>query len=178
MAAGDLNFQDVATPTVRLPGEHAFEANGIKFTYTISGKGPLLVVQVPGWGVGASYLRHTLVSLEQYFSLLYFEPRGNGHSSRPENEEAMSSEHMAIDLEQLRLHLGLQTLMLLGHSNGGCIALGYAARFPERVSKLVLLDHQLMGFRDPESWERFKRARIQDPVYGPALRSIRKNGDQ
>ncbi|KZV96591.1 alpha/beta-hydrolase [Exidia glandulosa HHB12029] len=53
---------------------------------------------------------------------------------------------MAQDVESLRLYLELDTIdHLAGHSNGGCIALWYAIRFPNRVRKLLLLDAQLLG---------------------------------
>ena len=51
---------------------------------------------------------------------------------------------MVKDLEALRLHLGLAMITLFGRS----IALGYAERYPERVQKMILLDHQLEGFDD------------------------------
>ena len=42
------------------------------------------------------------------------------------------------DVESLRVHLGLEVLTLYGHSHGGCIALAYAQRSPERVERLVI----------------------------------------
>ena len=42
------------------------------------------------------------------------------------------------DLEELRIHLGLDRLLLLGHSHGGVVAQAYAARHPGRVERLVL----------------------------------------
>jgi pimeloyl-ACP methyl ester carboxylesterase len=40
----------------------------------------------------------------------------------------------------LRLHLGLDRIDLLGHSAGAALALLYAARHPDRVGRLVLLN--------------------------------------
>lgn len=65
----------------------------------------------------------------------------------------MSSVHMFKDLETLRLHLGLAMTTLLGHSNGGSIALGYAERYLERVQKTILLDHQLEDFDDSTTFK-------------------------
>jgi proline iminopeptidase len=42
------------------------------------------------------------------------------------------------DLEDLRRHLGLERMLLLGHSHGGVVAMAYAAAFPARVRRLVL----------------------------------------
>lgn len=57
--------------------------------------------------------------------------------------------HLASDLEDLRLHLGLDSFTaLLGHSQGGAVVLAYAEMYPDRVEKLVLLNHSLPGMTD------------------------------
>lgn len=152
-------------------GTHAFIADDLTFTYTISGTGPLLVAQSVGWGPSSSYLQNGLRPLEARFKLLYFTPRGNGESSRPASASAMSSKHMAYDLEHLRKYLQLPSFALLGHSNGGAIALAYAERFPSRVSKLILIDHELQTFSS-DNWKTFAAARKDHPVYGPALQQL------
>lgn len=50
-----------------------------------------------------------------------------------------SIEQMADDCIALADHLGIQQLSLVGHSMGGMIALSCAARYPMRVTHLVLL---------------------------------------
>ena len=58
----------------------------------------------------------------------------------------MDSLSMAGDIELLREYLGLERFAaVLGHSNGGTIALGYAERFPGRLEKLVLVSHRVLG---------------------------------
>lgn len=53
---------------------------------------------------------------------------------------------MAGDIESLRLHLAIEKFSaILGHSNGGTIALVYAEMFPDRVGKLILLNHRVLG---------------------------------
>ena len=74
---------------------------------------------------------------------------------------------MVKDLEALRLHLGLAMITLPGHSNGGSIALGYTERYPERVRKIILLDHQVEGFDDSTAFMGFAMRR--NPVYSTAL---------
>jgi pimeloyl-ACP methyl ester carboxylesterase len=56
---------------------------------------------------------------------------------------------MVSDIEELRKHLEVEHFpIILGHSNGGAIALGYAELFPDRVQKLILIDHQIIGLQD------------------------------
>ena len=155
------------------PGSHSFSTGYNRLTYTIRGTGHSLVIcQVPGWGIGSSYLSNGLAPLHDSFKFLYFNPRGTPPSSRPIDATEMSSKHMVEDLELLRQYLRLESMFLLGHSNGGSIALGYAQQYPSRVGKLVLLDHELQGFDDSATYLEFAMKRRDDPIYGPALRRL------
>ena len=44
----------------------------------------------------------------------------------------------AADLEELRVHLGLPRMDLLGFSHGAVVGVHYAARYPNGVARLVL----------------------------------------
>lgn len=155
------------------PGFHAFSTGYNNLTYTIFGNGPSLVIcQVPGWGIGSSYLSNGLAPLHDTFTILYFTPRGTPPSSRPVDSLEMSSKHMVEDLETLRQYLKLNRMLLLGHSNGGSVALGYAQRYPCHVEKLVLLDHELQGFDDSSTYTGFAMKRKDDPIYGAALERL------
>ncbi|WP_305094857.1 alpha/beta hydrolase [Prescottella sp. R16] len=51
---------------------------------------------------------------------------------------AFDTAHAADDLEQLRRMWQVDTLALLGTGNGASVALAFAAKYPERVGRLVL----------------------------------------
>lgn len=128
------------------PGLHNFSTGYNNLTYMIFGTGPSLVIcQVPGWGIGPSYLSNGLAPLHDSFEILYFTPRGTPPSSRPLDTLEMSSKHMVDDLEILRQYLKLGSMLLLGHSNGGSIAFGYAQQYPSHVDKLVCLTTSCKG---------------------------------
>ncbi|KFY88127.1 hypothetical protein V498_06899 [Pseudogymnoascus sp. VKM F-4517 (FW-2822)] len=114
----------------------------------------------------------TLHPLEADFTVVYFEPRGNGRSSRPVSQKEMSTTVQVNDLEYLRLHLGLLSMAVLGHSSDGAIALGYAECFPAYVSKLVLVDHSLQDF-STDSFQHIATIRRNHPIYGPALQALK-----
>lgn len=160
------------------PGDHFFQAdNDIRFHYKARGTGPVFVAQSVGWGPSAAYLWNLLGPLEAHFTMIYFEPRGSGTSSRPSDETRMSSTTMAHDLEHLRTHLALPSFpVLFGHSNGGCIALTYASLFPHRVARLILADAEILGgpprARATAHWAAFAQKRKAHPVYGPALQAL------
>lgn len=182
----------MATETPRSPlspGTHRFTSpeSGLTLSYTVHGdededpaqkkkkqKKPPLVIQCPGWGMGPTYLETGLSPLASHFTLVFPRPRGTDGSSRPSSAREMGTmAHMSADLESLREHLRLDTFpSLLGHSNGGAIVLGYAERFPDRVERLVLLDHQLLGVRDRRALAS-PQARA-DPRYRDAAAHLRR----
>jgi pimeloyl-ACP methyl ester carboxylesterase len=67
-----------------------------------------------------------------------YDLRGRGDSDRPENDYSVPTH--ADDLLELLDSLGLDNPIIVGHSLGAAVALYFAAHYPERISKLVLLD--------------------------------------
>lgn len=156
-------------------GSHFFSSDGIKINYRVAGSsGPIFVAHAVGWGSPGCYLRNGFGrALEASYTMVYVIPRGNGHSGRPADETAMSCRIMAEDIEQLRLHLGLDRLpVLFGHSNGAAIVLRYAERYPERVAKLVLVGAQTHDSPPNNEFGEWVAKRKDDPVFGPALAAM------
>lgn len=155
--------------------DYAFTtADGLKLVYSITGSGPLIIVQTPGWGIGKGYLERFLAPLAENFTLLSFLPRGTLPSGKPANESAMSSIDMSEDIEALRIHLDRDTLTLFGHSNASSIVQVYASKYPLRVDKLLLVSSQLIGFNDSVTFQKFAQTRAADPRYANALSSFPK----
>jgi pimeloyl-ACP methyl ester carboxylesterase len=65
--------------------------------------------------------------------------RGVGRSPLPQAVEVASYWRQAEDVECLRVHLGLEHVLLLGHSAGTRLAISYAAQFPQRLAAMVLV---------------------------------------
>jgi proline iminopeptidase len=151
------------------PGEHVARVNGIAFAYFVSGSGPVLIEQSPGWGIGSQYLQHGLKPLEKEFTLVSYDTRASGSSSRPRDESRMTTSNMVDDLEGLRRYWGLPRINVLGHSHGGAIAIGYAIRYPQHVSKLILVDSSIQGFAGADIAEREMKARERDPRFAAAI---------
>ncbi len=87
------------------------------------------------------------------YRIHYYHQRGCGLSSRPfdrfhdnyyknmkELVRRLGLRAQIADIERIRRILGDEKLILVGHSFGGFIAALYAAEFPHRVEKLVLVD--------------------------------------
>lgn len=73
------------------------------------------------------------------FTLVFYDHRCNGRSVGVP-VSSMTREHLTGDADALRAHLGYEKWAVLGHSFGGHVALEYALRYPDRVSRLILLD--------------------------------------
>jgi pimeloyl-ACP methyl ester carboxylesterase len=64
--------------------------------------------------------------------------RGRGHSDKPAFQYGIK--HHALDIIGLIDSLGLDSVILGGHSFGGLVSSYIAAYYPERVEKLIILD--------------------------------------
>jgi proline iminopeptidase len=112
-------------------------ADGRKLTYRSLGNGPVLVCHPGGPGLSSAYFGD-LAGLWERFTLIEINPRGTGSSDRPKDRRAYQVDDYVSDVEELRRHLGLDRIRLLGHSHGGVVAQAYAAKYPDHVSRLVL----------------------------------------
>ena len=154
-------------------GPHDADLTDIRLRYVVAGHGPLVFVTSPGWGPGSLYLQKGLSTLEEQFTLLFLDTRGSGGSSRPTDSTKMSTAVMADDVDRLRNYLGVDSIILIGHSNGGAIALDYAERYPTRLRKLVLLDAEVLDDRAEKATGEFLRLWADDPRYKSAVQAIR-----
>jgi len=110
--------------------------DGLTLSYERRGSGPLLVCH-PGGPGGSAAEFFDFAGLDDTFELVLFSPRGS-HGSDPASDYALTS--YVADLEELRRHLGVEQLNLLGFSHGGVVAMAYAAVHGECVRRLLLVD--------------------------------------
>ena len=121
-------------------GEHQVIINGVRLWYRVAGtgRGAPLVFLHGGPGQGSqTFARFAGPPLEAANRLIYLDQRGSGRSEKHWKKE-YSLPLMVDDLEQLRRAWGVERMALVGHSFGTVLALEYAAKYPERVSHLVL----------------------------------------
>ncbi len=109
--------------------------NDIELYYEVHGDGPPLLL-VAGLASDVSSWQTVLPALSEHFRVIVVDNRGIGRSV-PE-DAPVSVDLMADDCAALIDHLGYGPVHVLGHSMGGFTALSLAARYPDRVKKLVL----------------------------------------
>jgi pimeloyl-ACP methyl ester carboxylesterase len=111
-----------------------------------------------------------LAGLGQRERLVLPHLRGVGRSALPDPVEAASYWHQAEDLDRLRVHLGRQRAVVLGHSAGTRLAIAYAARFAERVAGLILITPPAAYLVDePSDAPGMIDARRGDPAFDDAV---------
>jgi pimeloyl-ACP methyl ester carboxylesterase len=122
--------------------------DGVRIAYATSGTGPPLV-KPANWVTHLEYdwespvWRHWLRELSRENTLLRYDERGNGLSDR--EVEDLSFDTWVRDLETVVDAAGLERFPLIGISQGCAVAIAYAARHPERVTKLVLYGGHAQG---------------------------------
>ena len=132
------------------------------------GQGTPMIVLHGGPDFDIAYLLPELDRLSDKFHLIYYDQRGRGRSTDHVKPEDVTLESEMADLDQVREHFRLDKVVLLGHSWGTVLALEYALRHPESVSRLVLMDPAPASAADIN---RFRKERVEK---WPALVELRK----
>jgi len=145
--------------------------DGRTLTYLELGSGAPLICHPGGPGIPAAIFGD-LGGLDPDRTLIELNPRGVAGSSLA---PTYTLEDHAADLEELRAHLGLDTIDLLGHSAGGFMSIVYSATYPARVRKLVLCG-TFTRFSDEsrEAFARFLAERESDPRFADAVAARRE----
>lgn len=146
-------------------------SDGRTLSYRLAGSGPPLVCHPGGPGFSSRYFGE-LSGLASDRTLVLLNPRGTGDSGRPAHRGDYRFEDYAADLDELRAHLELETIDLVGHSHGGCVAIEYAAAY-RRVGRLVLASTLARFATDQhEAMEAGMRAREGEPWYEDACAAL------
>jgi pimeloyl-ACP methyl ester carboxylesterase len=146
--------------------------DGRTLSYRREGAGPLLVCHPGGPGFSSRYFGD-LAGLGETFTLILLDPRGSEGSDRPADPRAYETADYVADLDELRAHLGLERMLLLGHSHGGVVAAAYAAAHPERVERLVLASTLArFGEEQQAAMEAGMNAKSGEPWYADARAAV------
>jgi pimeloyl-ACP methyl ester carboxylesterase/DNA-binding CsgD family transcriptional regulator len=123
---------------------------GVRLAYALHGSGPPLVV-VSCWLSHLQYdwqspvWRHFLDDLGAISTLVRYDERGFGMSDW--NVTDFSIDARLGDLEAIVAALGFDRFALLGMSGAAPVAMAYAARHPERVTRMILYGAPCGGLR-------------------------------
>lgn len=138
--------------------------------YDLTGSGRTVVVLPGGAARHPSYLGD-LAGLSGRLATPHL--RGVGESPAPGTPEAGSYWRQAADIEAFRRHLGLPQLTLVAHSAGTRLAIAYAAQFPDRVERMLLVTPPA-GYLVPVQSDAVEITayRRDDPTFEAATRAL------
>lgn len=127
--------------------------DGTKLAYRlIKGMGKGRCALVHSLAMDGDFWNRVAVYLADTADVLVYDCRGHGRSDKPKGSQPV--ERHADDLADLLDAVGWNQAVVAGASMGGCIALAFAARYPDRVLGLGLIDTTAWYGPDaPQKWE-------------------------
>ena len=122
------------------PQARYYQSQGLRLHFTDWGNPsapPLLLVH-GGLDHGRSW-DHLAQALRPNFHVVAPDLRGHGESAWATGSSYSLADHV-YDLTSLVRSSGFDKVTIVGHSMGGMVSLTYTGAFPEKVSRLVVLD--------------------------------------
>ena len=115
--------------------------NGLNLHYLDhGGDAPVGAVALHGFALNCHSFDEVAPALSEQLHWYALDQRGHGHSDRAADLGHYSRDHMASDIQGFIAERGLERPVVLGHSMGGMNAMTFAARHPEQLRALVLID--------------------------------------
>jgi class 3 adenylate cyclase/pimeloyl-ACP methyl ester carboxylesterase len=136
------------------PDTHYAKAGDLNIAYQVIGDGPLDLVFVPGivshldmlW-TSADWERFAL-RLASFARVVFFDKRGTGLSDPTPGADQLDAR--MDDIRAVMDAVGMESAAIFGISEGGPLAVLFAATYPERVRSLALYGTFARIFDDPK----------------------------
>lgn len=168
-----------------IPATRYVRSGDASIAYQVVGRGPLDLVMVPGF---PSHLElawqhprvaHFYRRLSSFSRLILLDKRGIGLSDRVPISDLPGVERRMDDLLAVLDAVGSERAALVGASDGGPLAAVFAATYPERALRLVLINTYPCRVStadypwapSAEEWEGFQQA-ILDRWGGPVFAEV------
>jgi len=116
--------------------------DGVKLYYEDAGSGDPALVFVHGWCCDRSYFEPQVARFTRRHRCIAVDLRGHGLSDKPADGYTVPG--FADDLAFLCAALGLRRPVIVGHSMGAAVALSLAARHPDAVRAIAMLDGAIL----------------------------------
>ncbi len=137
------------------------DVRGGRISYLRAGSGQPLVL-LHSLALAAEMWTPLLGDFIDTFEVVAIDLRGHGESSY--HGEVFSVEDMANDVRLVLDELDLKRVHILGLSMGGCVAISFAATFPDYVDRLALCDTTAWYGPDaPQAWAVRARTALSRP---------------
>src|SRR6267154_4994587 len=130
------------------------DANGTKIYVRSGGKGPA-VVMLHGFGGTGDMWAPIAAKLVQDHTVIVPDLRGMGLSAHPDTGYTKKNE--ALDVAAVLDHLTVEKVDLVTHDIGNMVGYAFAAQYPDRVTRWVVIDAPLPGIGD---WDNIIRSPV------------------
>ncbi len=127
--------EDIGWRDADAPGRIA-TVDGVGTHYIEQGSGPAVVL-VHGFGGHTFSYRHLIPDLAKDHRVVAIDLKGFGYSERPQKSDYSLGAQARL-VVRLMDTLRIESAALVGHSMGGEVVMRVAARYPDRVERLVL----------------------------------------
>jgi pimeloyl-ACP methyl ester carboxylesterase len=112
--------------------------DSVSLSYEEAGSGLPPVILVHGWACDRSFMAPQFEHFRCSHRTVAVDLRGHGESDCPDQDYRIDV--FADDLAWMIRELALERPVCIGHSMGGAVVLELAARWPDALSAIVLLD--------------------------------------
>ncbi|MHB8077691.1 MAG: alpha/beta fold hydrolase [Candidatus Krumholzibacteriia bacterium] len=113
-------------------------ADGVPIHYTVSGEGRPALLFIHGWSCDGTYWDGQVAAFAPKYRVVTVDLAGHGRSGR--DRAAWTIEAFGQDVRAVVEQLGLDRVVLIGHSMGGNVALAAAGLLPGRVVAVIGVD--------------------------------------
>ncbi|HMG82020.1 MAG TPA: alpha/beta hydrolase [Ferruginibacter sp.] len=172
-------YNAIKFPDSRTDGKYV-TVNGARLWVVTVGQGePLILIAGGPGGCHIGLRSFDSLAVKGNIQLIYFDGFGRGKSDTAANVSDYTLARDIEDVEGLRIALHLNKISLLGHSYGGVVAQGYAIKYGQNVSHLILANtfHSFVMWQEnddnsnheikenyPEVWDTLMKVREQGAI--------------
>jgi len=142
---GNAEAGPAAARAAMFPGfrEMRIETSGAAIQTAAGGSGPAVLL-LHGFPQTHVMWHKVAPRLAEHYSVVAPDLRGYGDSSTPpdgQNHVAYSKRAMGQDMAEVMTRLGFERFAVMGHDRGARVATRMALDYPDRVTKLAVLDN-------------------------------------
>lgn len=147
--------------------------DGVRLYYERIGAGPTTII-VPG----RLFLARDLAPLGAHHTLILYDMRNRGRSSRVEDGTLLTIQKDVEDLEAVRRHFGVERFVPVGYSYLGLMVVLYAMDHPDHIDRVVQLGPvpRKFGTEYPASLLHTDSVPVVDSAAAARVDSLKRSG--
>ena len=127
-----------------------YTVNGAKlYAVTVGTGNPIIVIPGGPGGNHLPYRNMDSLTVNSNIQMIYLDAFGRGKSDTAKTVKEYTLERDIEDIEGLRIAMHLDKISLFGHSYGSVVAQGYAIKYGQHLSHLIIAN----GFHSYVMWQ-------------------------